>query len=675
MKYINITYFKAFMKDIHVDINYLKGIIASFVIFTNPQVEALFVKIKTNQNHIKMKPNYYKLLMCFYLGMLNSVVFAQSGPAGVSSSANCPLWIKADAGTSSTVHGAAVSNWSDQSGNANHATQGTSNLQPLYQTNVINGMPTLLFDNNTSHPDQLMISDNNNLDNASGMTFYAIVRPLGLGGDVNAIVSKRTGVGSQQAYSWFFYSGSKLSLDLEGNGNRFSTASSFSTSTNYMVSMVFDGSLAAAQRAKQYIGGSLDVTSTESSTSISNHASNLYIGAMNASDGRPFNGHIAEIIVFRKALSSSERKIVDNYLSAKYALTTSSDLFSGDDVAKGNYDFDVAGIGQESDGANSSFNTARGGGVSITSVSGLDNGDYIMTGRNSVTNGENTSDVGGMTGFNNSRWERIWYFDVTNSSTNIVADVQFDASNAGLGSYTMTNASNYVLLYRSGQSGNWTELATGSSVAGSTVTFSGVTISNDGYYSLGTKDYTASPLPAELVSLTGVAFPEGNKLEWLTSTEVNNKGFEIQRRMENEADFTTIDFVEGNNNSASTIAYNYFDTYVDGSAYYRLKQVDFDGKYEFSQIIYVERNKVALPINVVLYPNPVSETLQIKFENAPNSQVEVRVFNSNGQEVKVKLTSTNDYQYWLSVAGMQKGSYTVQINQGKNRFSQRILVK
>ncbi len=78
---------------------------------------------------------------------------------------------------------------------------------------------------------------------------------------------------------------------------------------------------------------------------------------------------------------------------------------------------------------------------------------------------------------------------------------------------------------------------------------------------------------------------------------------------------------------------------------------------------------------MVLYPNPVSETLQIKFENAPNSQVEVRVFNSNGQEVKVKLTSTNDYQYWLSVAGMQKGSYTVQINQGKNRFSQRILVK
>ena len=675
MKNINTTYFKAVKISIYSNINYLKGIIVFVSDFSYPKADVQFVKIKTNKNHIIMNANYYKLLMCLYLGMLNSVVFAQSGPAGVSSSTNCPLWIKADAGTSSTVHGAAVSNWSDQSGNSNHATQVTSNLQPLYQTNMINGMPTLLFDNNSTHPDQLVISDNNNLDNASGMTFYAIVKPLGLGGNVNAIVSKRTGVGSQQAYSWFFYTGSKLNLDLEGNGNRFSTASSFSASTNYMVSMLYDGSLAAAQRGKQYIGGSLDVTSTETSASISNHASDFFIGVMNASDNRPFNGHIAEIIVFRKALNSSERKIVDNYLSAKYALTTSSDLFSGDDVAKGNYDFDVAGIGKESDGSNSSFNTARGGGVSLSSISGLDTGDYIITGRNSSVNAENTTDVGGMTGFNNSRWERIWYFDVTNNSTSMVTDVQFDATNAGLGSYTMANASNYVLLYRSGLSGNWTELATGSSVAGSTVTFSGVTISNDGYYTLGSKDYTASPLPVELVSLTGVAFPEGNKLEWLTSTEINNKGFEVQRRMENESDFTTIDFVEGHNNSATTIAYNFFDTYIDGSAYYRLKQIDFDGKQEFSQIIHIERNQISLPINVVLYPNPVSEKLQIEFATAPKSKVDVRVYSINGQEVKVNLSATNEYQYWLSVAGMQKGAYIVQVTQGKNRFSQRILVK
>lgn len=53
MKYINITYSKAFKRSVCVDINYLKGIIVSLAIFTDPNVEALFVKIKTNQNHIK----------------------------------------------------------------------------------------------------------------------------------------------------------------------------------------------------------------------------------------------------------------------------------------------------------------------------------------------------------------------------------------------------------------------------------------------------------------------------------------------------------------------------------------------------------------------------------------------------------------------------------------------
>ncbi len=78
---------------------------------------------------------------------------------------------------------------------------------------------------------------------------------------------------------------------------------------------------------------------------------------------------------------------------------------------------------------------------------------------------------------------------------------------------------------------------------------------------------------------------------------------------------------------------------------------------------------------MVLYPNPVSEKLQIEFATAPKSKVDVRVYSINGQEVKVNLSATNEYQYWLSVAGMQKGAYIVQVNQGKNRFSQRILVK
>src|SRR5688572_4090967 len=75
-------------------------------------------------------------------------VLAQTGPAGVGSSANNALWIKADAGTSTTTNGASVSLWQDASGNGNNVSQATVAQQPLYATSVMNGYPAIQFDNN-----------------------------------------------------------------------------------------------------------------------------------------------------------------------------------------------------------------------------------------------------------------------------------------------------------------------------------------------------------------------------------------------------------------------------------------------------------------------------------------------------------------------------------------------
>src|SRR5689334_14409355 len=110
-------------------------------------------------------------------------LFAQTGPGGVGSSATNVLWLKADAGTSTTVNFGAVSQWDDMSGNGNHATQPTSSQQPLFTTSLINTMPALFFDNaNSPNNDLLSIADANNLDNTSGLTILTVTRPISIDG-------------------------------------------------------------------------------------------------------------------------------------------------------------------------------------------------------------------------------------------------------------------------------------------------------------------------------------------------------------------------------------------------------------------------------------------------------------------------------------------------------------
>src|SRR5882757_8879646 len=95
-------------------------------------------------------------------GQLAVHSFAQTGPASIGTSANNSLWLKADAGTSTTTNNGPVSSWNDQSGNVNHATQGTAGLQPLYISSLMNGMPAIKFDNvsGAANSDELVIGDN-----------------------------------------------------------------------------------------------------------------------------------------------------------------------------------------------------------------------------------------------------------------------------------------------------------------------------------------------------------------------------------------------------------------------------------------------------------------------------------------------------------------------------------
>jgi hypothetical protein len=143
-----------------------------------------------------------------------------------------------------------------------------------------------------------------------------------------------------------------------------------------------------------------------------------------------------------------------------------------------------------------------------------------------------------------------------------------------------------------------------------------------------------SILPVELTSFSGRYVNKNICLYWATATEVSNYGFDIERSIDN-ALWQKIGFVKGCGNCNSPRGYTFTDMTAAGNKYiYRLKQIDSDGKYQYSNIIEVKnivnKNDITLYQN---YPNPFNPVTFIGFSLPSEAFVVVKIFNSLGAEV------------------------------------------
>lgn len=600
---------------------------------------------------------------------------SQTGPAGVGSSSNNVFWVKADAGTSSTVSGSAISSWADQSGNSVVMNQTVAAQQPSFVSNVINGFPAVQFDNVSNTNDKLIGPDLSIFDNTSGYTFFTVTRPQVLDGAARVIVSKRTTVSVDQSFMLFYYTGNKLHVDIQTTDNRFNTTTAFSANNNYLIDVLYDGSRPTASRVAVYIEDNLDCYGAETATLVPDNASPLIMGTTDASDPRPYGGYIAEVILYREALGPAQRIIVNNYLSAKYNIALSgNDKYAGDNAGNGDYDRDVAGIGSESAGSSTSFSPSVSSGLGMSVASGLDAGDYVMVGHAMPTNSVNFTDVGGMTGVYNGRWDRVWYIDVTNTLTALSMNLEFDMSDGGVGTVAAATPSNYVLLYRAAQSGTWTQVTTASSVSGDRVLFNGVALSGDGYYTLGSLNVAASPLPVDLIHFSATAEKNAVELNWSTATEKNSRNFVVQRSA-NGIQFDDLATVAAGGNSSQNSNYNFTDhAPLAGISYYRLKQRDRNGESKLSNLVSVNMNNADL----VLYPNPVSARLCVKGSGAEAGPVSLQVYDSKGQ---LLLGSTNENPAntselcWDLRQRLSPGTYLVRVSAQGGTITRTIILE
>ncbi len=192
----------------------------------------------------------------------------------------------------------------DISGNGNHATA-TGALSWLPAGGMLTGAAS--FNGTDSY---LTVPDNNLLDATSALTLSFWFKANTLGNNTG-IVSKRVSFDNNNSYSTFLGLDGKLTIDLNSNNNRFTSTTTFNAGAWYHVAIVFNGSLAEAERAKLYVNGTLDKTSPETSTSIPNYTAPLYIGIIGPG-GNVFDGLIDEIRFHRRALAAAEIAAIKN---------------------------------------------------------------------------------------------------------------------------------------------------------------------------------------------------------------------------------------------------------------------------------------------------------------------------------------------------------------------------
>jgi hypothetical protein len=185
-------------------------------------------------------------------------------------------------------------------------------------------------------------------------------------------------------------------------------------------------------------------------------------------------------------------------------------------------------------------------------------------------------------------------------------------------------------------------------------------------------------LPIELLYFEGFAITNGVLLRWGTATEVNNYGFEVQRA-DTSKNFEYLDFVPGSGNSNSPKHYFLVDSTLPsvGLYFYRLKQIDNDGAFHYSDTIQVyfnptsvEKEKTNSQKLVTIRNNYLTNEIEIDFNSELYSQnFEVEIYSILGERVFHKSITSFSNQIKLNYSNFTSGVYIISIKASQKLYS------
>ncbi|MDJ1501195.1 LamG-like jellyroll fold domain-containing protein [Xanthocytophaga agilis] len=413
-----------------------------------------------------------------------NLAVTQTGPAGVGNSSTNAFWLDASRLTG-IANGAKFSSWTDVSGNNNHATQTNATYQPTFKISALNGKPAIKF-NAAPYLTTLGQVDNASVSiftvasldgNPSAPSVPSDMRQFLVGTPTNESFADYTGIipFGTGSYTNSFYVGKSFQ---SSTGYKAVTTDYYPLNTFLLLSGVHNESSLSGYAA---LNGKKGVVLTGSRTS--GGSGYKYTIGRRGDGYSSTNSTIAEVILYKTNLNSSQRIIVENYLAAKYALTIEYDYYTNPVAA---YHLDVQGIGTV-DGTDKHSQAANGKGLILSELNGSLNAanEYVFAGHASATNAYVTN-TGGAAPSIDKYWQRDWYIQKTN---NVDAQLTFDFAAGGItipGNLT-TAVYTYNLLYRATPTDAFT-IASTSPILNDNNRIS-FALSNDqlktGYYTLG----------------------------------------------------------------------------------------------------------------------------------------------------------------------------------------------
>jgi hypothetical protein len=173
----------------------------------------------------------------------------------------------------------------------------------------------------------------------------------------------------------------------------------------------------------------------------------------------------------------------------------------------------------------------------------------------------------------------------------------------------------------------------------------------------------------ELLSFSASTVANAVTLVWSTASELNNRGFEIERSFEKN-NWSTIGFREGKGTTLELQQYSYLDILSDIAStklYYRLKQVNYDGSFEYSDIVEVEIAPSTFSLSQN-YPNPFNPSTIINYQLPINSFVTLKVYDVLGNEVETLIDeekSAGEYEIEFRASELGSGVYFYTLRAGE----------
>ena len=604
-------------------------------------------------------------------GTQSNASFKRRGPGGIGDSTSNRFYFDLD--SQNYVNGDKVATLVNFGGNKAKWAQGNG-VRPTYHTgsDAMNGHAVIQFDgvnDGLKMPDQADL----NTKASTERTYIVVFRTSS---DITSRQVIYEEGGTTRGLNIYLYN-SKVyvagwNFANDGNDAPWSYSyvdSTIQKETEYIVTMVYNGSddNTTSGTITGYLNGS-SMGSVGGVGKLYAHGDDIGLGFMNKNsyfesgkgngNGNHFEGEIATFIQYNYAFADAHRVILENSLSSRFDIDIANDIYSKE---TGGFHHNVAGIGKSGNDVNTL--AASGALMQISNPSDLDSGEFLLFGHTIDTGANGNKNPKGIV----SRWMRQIQFDETGDVGDVDVTLSLDQTE-----FVITEADDIRLLVDTDGDGDMTDATVYSGihdVTDNTVTFSGVSVTEDALVTLGSTS-DLNTLPVDFLYVKANQEGDRTRLSWATAMELNNSHFEVERSEDGEHwDYLGEEL--GNGNSNNVIKYEYWDDYVTvqvQTIYYRLKQVDYDGGFEYSPVVFVSNEDGATQLRI--YPNPANDHVSV---SKPGYDFDVEILNQGGIVVAQKTGQQDQTQ--LDLTNVPSGMYIISVITEAGKESKQLIIR